>query len=36
MKKQILLGVLCLFIGMTALTLSGGQSRNEQDRGAKT
>jgi hypothetical protein len=33
MKKQILPGVLCLFIGMTAVTLSSGQGRNEEDCG---
>jgi len=33
MKKLFSLGVLSLFIGMTAMTLAGSQSRNGRDRG---
>jgi Lipocalin-like domain len=33
MKKLFSLGVLSLFIGMTAMTLSGSQSQNGKDRG---
>ena len=32
MKKLLSLGVVSLFIGMTAMTVSGGQDRSGQDR----